>query len=247
VLWNKYAPDNTYQRSGGRIHQNLSNTPVVLEKRDYHINSLLPKVFTTFVAPLNRNQIETMVTFIAPAFNERFETYTFIGSMLCQKDPNWKAIIYHNGPNKWLKYFVESFADSRLTYKESATNTGAWGCYNREDCIQNLVDTEYIVQTSIQDFWIPNAVSAIIEQKGSDFIYWNSINHLAGYHNILESRPEIDHIDWGNFAIKTSIARQIGIRHPEEFTADGLFVTDCMNSGLVNSQVKIPLILTIHN
>jgi hypothetical protein len=188
-----------------------------------------------------------MVTFVAPAFNEKFETYIFIGAMICQKDPNWKAIIYHNGPNKWLKYFVDSFGDKRLIYKESATNTEAWGTYNRIDAINNLVDTKYVVQTSIQDYWFPNTVSSIMEHLEEDFIYWNSINHLAGYENVLDCQPIVDHIDWGNFAIRTDIAKQVGINKPTEFTADGLFVTDCMNSGLIKRQLKLNKVLTIHN
>ena len=188
-----------------------------------------------------------MVTFIATAFNETFDTYIFIGSMLCQHDTNWKAIIYHNGPNKWLKYFVDSFADKRLIYKESPTNTEAWGTFNRIDAVNNWVDTEYVVQTSIQYYWFPNAVKSIGEHQDQDFIYWNSINHLAGYENVLDCQPIVDHIDWGNFAIKTSIARQVGINKPLEFTADGIFVTDCMNSGLIKSQLKLNKILTIHN
>ena len=189
-----------------------------------------------------------MITFIAPAFNEENDPYVFIGSMLCQQNPNWKAIIYHNGPYTRLRYFVDSFGDKRLIYMQSSTNTGAWGCYNRIDAINNVVETEFVIQTSIQDYWLPNAVACILEEaKEHDFIYWNSINHLAGYENILDSEPKKDLIDWGNFAIKTSIAREVGIRQPEEFTADGLFVEDCMKSGLVLNPVKIKKVLTIHN
>lgn len=188
-----------------------------------------------------------MVTFIAPAFNERIESYIFIGAMLCQQDTNWKAIIYHNGPNKWLRYFVDSFADKRLTYRESPVNSGAWGTFNRIDAINNWVDTEYVVQTSIQDYWFPNAVKCIGEHQDMDFIYWNSINHLTGYERLLDCEPIINRIDWGNFAIKTEIARKVGINKPEEFTADGLFVTDCVNSGLIHRQLKLNQILTIHN
>ncbi len=188
-----------------------------------------------------------MVTFIAPAFHEKIESYIFIGAMLCQQDTNWKAIIYHNGPNKWLRHFVDSFADKRLTYRESPENTGAWGTFNRIDAINNWVDTEYVVQTSIQDYWFPNAVKCIGEHQDEDFIYWNSINHLTGYEKLLDCEPIINRIDWGNFAIKTEIARQVGINKPEEFTADGMFVADCMNSGLVHRQLKLNQILTIHN
>jgi hypothetical protein len=188
-----------------------------------------------------------MVTFVAPAFNEQFCCYNFIAAMLCQKNPDWKAIMYHNGPNSWLKCFISSFGDPRLVYKESETNTGAWGAYNRIDALNNIVDTEFVVQTSIQDYWLPNTVDVIMQHSENDFIYWNSINHLAGYEKVLESRPEIDWIDWGNFAVKTEIARQVGIKHPTEFTADGLFVTDLMNSGLITKIVKAEQILTIHN
>lgn len=188
-----------------------------------------------------------MVTFIVPAFNEKIESYIFIGAMLCQTDPNWKAIIYHNGPNNWLKYFVSSFGDSRLIYRESPTNTEAWGTFNRIDALMNIVDTEFVVQTSIQDYWFPNTVACILANREEDFLYWDSINHLNGYDKVLESKPVIDYIDWGNFAIRTEIAKQVGINHPTEFTADGLFVTDCMNSGLVNRQLKLNRILTIHN
>ena len=188
-----------------------------------------------------------MVTFIAPAFNEKFDPFVFIGSMLCQQNRDWKAIIYHNGPNPWLKYIVENYADDRLVYKESIKDTGAWGTYNRIDALNNLVDTPLVVQTSIQDYWLPNAVESIVQSAHHDFIYWNSINHLAGYENVLDCQPVPDHIDWGNFAIKTEIARQVGILHPTEFTADGLFVTDCMASGLVKNPIKLEKILTIHN
>lgn len=206
-----------------------------------------------------------MVTFIATSYDEEFDPYVFIGSMLCQKNRNWKAIIYNNGPNPWLKSVVEesespkfryhpwlkavieSFDDPRPIYKESAENTGGWGCYNRQDAIDNLVDTEYIVQTSIQDYWLPSAVGAILEHSGKDFIYWDSINHLAGYGRVLHSMPVIRYIDWGNFAIKTSIAKQVGIRDPEAYNADGMFVRDCISEGLIKTSAKLNQILTIHN
>jgi hypothetical protein len=188
-----------------------------------------------------------MLTFVAPAYLETHEPYVFIGSLLCQLNPNWKAIIYHNGPNPALQAIVESFGDKRLMYKESEANTGAWGTYNRIDAIKNLVDTPFIIQTSIQDYWLPNAVDSISIHTDQDFIYWNSINHLSGYANILDCRPVVDHIDWGNFAIRTAIAQKVGINHPTEFTADGLFVKDCMESGLAKSMIKLEKVLTIHN
>jgi len=52
---------------------------------------------------------------------------------------------------------------------------------------------------------------------------------------------------WGNFRVKTEIAKKVGISRPTEFCADGIFVHDLMKSGLVKSIRKINKILTIHN
>lgn len=195
-----------------------------------------------------------MITFIAPCYKEKYDYYTFIGSLLCQTNPNWKAIIYHNGVDgayeahtacKQILHYEPKLID-KISFEYSEKNTGKWGCLNRQHCISDLVDTEYIVQTSIQDYWISNAVEEILKRT-EDFIYWNSVNHIVGYDKVLNSQPGIGSIDWGNFAIKTSIAKQVGITHPEAHAADGLFVSECMSKNLIKTQYKIPLILTVHN
>lgn len=193
-----------------------------------------------------------MITFIAPAFNEKYSPLMFIGSMACQTNNNWKAIIFHNGSNPIMEDEVDMIIDKydlndKISYFSSETNTSNWGTYNRKYCISELVTTSHVIQTSIQDYWMPVAVEEISKHLDKDFIHWNSINHLFGYHGMLNSAPEPGRIDWGNFAIKTDIAKKVGIRYPREFTADGLFVKDCLQSGLVKTTTKLPQILTIHN
>lgn len=188
----------------------------------------------------------SQVTFIAPTYNEKYDIYMFCGSMLCQSNYNWKAIIYSNGENSHVREIVHKFQDERLIYHESEHNTGFWGCYNRINALENIVNTELIVQTSIQDYFLPNTVDLILNHREYDFIYWNSLHHYFG-HSLLDAGLHIGGIDWGNFAIKTSIARQVGINHPEAYDADGRFVMDCVNSGLIENRVKLDKILTIHN
>jgi hypothetical protein len=187
-----------------------------------------------------------MITFIAPVHQEVYDPYLFITSMLLQKDPHWKAIIYSNGHNPHCKAIVGHFNDERIRYKESPENSGAWGCYNRIDALNNMVDTEYVCQTSIQDYFTPNAVSEILKYPTTDLIYWDSLHNHIGWDKLT---PELKHsyIDWGNFALKTSIAKAVGINYPEEPTADGYFIQDCMNSQLISSLFKIQKTLTIHN
>jgi hypothetical protein len=47
--------------------------------------------------------------------------------------------------------------------------------------------------------------------------------------------------------MKTSIAKTVGIRHPEDYCADGKFIEDCVASGLLKDNIKLTKILSIKN
>jgi hypothetical protein len=186
-----------------------------------------------------------IVTFVAISYQETNEIYMFIGMLLCQKNPNWKCIIYHDGPNEWMKSVVEQFGDSRITYIEAPENRGAWGAYNRIDGLQ-MVDTDYIIQTTVQEYYLPTTVDEIVNNNKNDLIYWPVIHHSFGY-NILNAEPVRNRMDWSNFALKTRIARKVGINYPEAYIGDGLFIEDVMRSGLVKQKIKLDKILNIKN
>jgi len=188
--------------------------------------------------------MQKAVTFIVICYKEYWEAYMFCASMLLQKNPNWKCIIWHDGPNEELKTIIDSFNDTRFTYIANEENLGSWGAFNRIKALE-MVDTEYVIQTTLQEYYIPITVDKILESK-NDFIYWNTIHHSFGY-RILNSYPKITFIDWSNFAVKTKIAQSVGINHPKEYCCDGMYVEDLMNSGLIKSQIKLPLILNIKN
>lgn len=189
-----------------------------------------------------------LITFIAVAHNESKWDTPFIDSIRAQLSDNWKAVIYHNGHNATLRDRIGFIADHRLIYKESSTDTGVWGCYNRQKAIEEC-DTDYIIQTSIGDYWLPQAVENIQKMldQSPDICLWNSINHLVAPCQMLDSQLAWSKIDWGNFAIRTDIAKKIGIKHPTEYCADWFFIKDVMNSGLIKKTLKCSGILTIHN
>lgn len=181
-----------------------------------------------------------MVTFIATTFEEKNDAHVFLGSMLCQKNPNWKAIVYANGHNQYISSLISNLQDDRITYKFSLENSGYWGCYNRIKALEH-VDTKYVVQTSIQDYYLPNMVEELLK-RDEDLVYWNCLhNHFN--HELLDTKLELDHIDWGSFAIKTCLDAKIN--HPQSFGADGLFIREVVARGV--STHKIEKTLTIHN
>jgi hypothetical protein len=185
------------------------------------------------------------ITFLVPMHYENNNLDMFIGMMLSQTNPNWIIWILHNGINIVAENRAKKYNDKRIKFFQNE-NSNFWGCYNRQNYLKN-VETEYVINSSIHDYYIPIAIQEILSRENDDFIYWQSINHLVGYHTTLDCEPIPGQIDWGNFAVKTDIAKQVGINHPEDFMADGLFVKDLMNSGLISSKSKINNILTIHN
>lgn len=186
-----------------------------------------------------------MITFVATAYKETIDAYQFISCLLLQTNPNWKCIIYCDEPNSYIKKCIETFDDSRISYKENIKATGFWGHYNRQEALYNLVNTEYVIQTSIQDYYTPNTVDLISQNINKyDFIFFNCI-HNHRNHNILISEPKCTFIDWGSFVVKTEIARNIGYII-ESATSDGLFVEECFKIKDLKS-IKIDKVLTVHN
>ena len=187
---------------------------------------------------------KAIVTFVCITYREEWEPYMFIGMLKCMKNPNWKCIIWHDEPNPRLKKIVEDFADDRITYMETE-NRGSWGCYNRADAI-NMVDTDFIIQTTIQEYYLPITVDVIEENKYNDIIIWPCVHHSFDY-TVLVPELRRTKIDWSNFALKTQIAKRVGIPYPDAYMADGLFVEACVASGLVKRKIAIPKILNVKN
>lgn len=189
--------------------------------------------------------IQPIVTFVLISYLETDDLYVSLGSLLCQKNPNWQAIVWHDGPNELTKQIVEDFNDERIVFKCSDERRQSWGIYNRIDGY-NTVTTPFIVNATVQEYFTPNAVEEIAKHLDCDFIHWNVIHHSFNYY-ILNSDLKIGRIDWSNFAIKTEIAKQVGVNNPTHYCADGIFVEDCYKSGLLKTVFKLDKIITIKN
>lgn len=189
------------------------------------------------------------ITFIAPAYNEEVYNRHLIDSLMMQTDDRWNCIIYHNGANNKMREWVESYNDNRLIYKESPTNTGHGGCYNRIEALGH-VTTSHVIQTSIQDYYLKWAVELILrrlEETNADMCFWDSINHLSGY-EVLNTKLELSYIDWGNFCWPVEIARAIGVPKIEEsITNDWEAIRKGLRENRLKKLTKIANILTIHN
>jgi len=196
-----------------------------------------------------------LLTFIAPAHNEPDYDRAFVTSMLAQICQDFHAIVFHNGPDKtFMSFWIQEqnvgwdeVHGDHIQFKQSGIDSGNWGTSNRQIAITECT-TEYIIQTSISDYWLPQAVEYILKglETKPDILVWNSVNHLVGPCRVLDAQLAWSKLDWGNFAIKTEIAKQVPIRQTE-YCADWLFVKDCIDRGLIKTAKKLDALLTIHN
>jgi len=187
-----------------------------------------------------------MITFIAAAYKETTEAMVFLSSLITQTNPNWKCIVYCDAPNEYIKKLIISLNDSRIMYYENESPKGYLGHYNREYALQNLVDTDFVIQTSIQDYYCPIAVEEILRYSDKhNFIFFDGVSHL-NYGQTLNTEPRKERIDWGNFAIRTSIAKRNGINNLESPTCDGEFVEECFKNYSIQ-WFKSNKVLTFHN
>lgn len=186
------------------------------------------------------------LTIVAAAYREIYEPYMFVHSMLSQTNKNWKCIIYCDEPNQHVIDAVSIFKDERFKVVSNETATGYWGHFNRKRALHEMVDTEFVMQTSIQDYYTPNAIDEILSYSNSyDFIYFDMIhNHYA--YDVLHTTPEVDRIDWGSYAVRTSIAREVDIENPKIHNSDGWFAQKCFYTPKVRS-VKLHKIYAVHN
>lgn len=169
----------------------------------------------------------------------------FCSSLLLQKDSRWNCVVFCNGRNEGIETRMQRYLqDGRFSYVESVADSGHWGCFNRITAL-NFINTQYVVNTSIQDYYTPNATGEILSHAGSDIIYWDCIHNHHQW-AVLTTALEMTRIDWGCFAVKTEIAKAVGINNPTSCAADGLFIADVLGAGYHNNQ-KINKILTVHN
>jgi hypothetical protein len=188
-----------------------------------------------------------MITFVAVAHDETLEPYIFITSLLLQTNPNWKCIVFCDGSNKNIEYIIKNFNDPRISYYESEKVKGCWGNANRKHALDCIVDTEFVIQASIQDYYVPVFVEEINKYTNNyDFIYYNCVHNHIDY-EILNSKIEVAKIDWGSFVVKTSIAKEVGIEDFCNPLTDGMFVKRCFEKNLNIKHFKIKKCLFIHN
>ena len=196
-----------------------------------------------------------MIEFIIPTYNRPYQLLTILGSIFSQTNTNWKIHVIadadYEGYSEIKKLFNINSNKIKFTQLNGPHND--WGHTPRLYGLENATE-EWIVMSGDDNYYTPNFVNEFIQNidNNTNFIYCDMLHnhnttHTSAYKYFV-SKPEINYIDIGNFATRTSFAKQISFNRGS-YAADGEFVekyitTFCKEN---NNIKKIEKALYIHN
>ena len=220
---------NAFYEQVRALGKNVSQVTVDVKKGylwDTHIRGHFNRwkeheeVFPIIVSPI----IEKKVTVICPIYQSFPQ---IISSLICQTHKNWSLILIHDGQNSTgLAKIVENYNDSRVFYIETPERKHNWGHHLRKWALNEIKegklvpDTDYIVITNPDNYYIPTFMEEMVKGFTSDkvatycssFVHGYTSNQPDGTYRfgVLQTKLELGWLDCGGAMVKKDVACDIG-------------------------------------
>ena len=187
------------------------------------------------------------ITIAIPFYRGHGYLRAAIGSVLRQKNPNWRLIVCDDGPEPGTREVVASFGDARLRYERNERNLGMAGNWNR--CL-DLADTDLVNLLHNDDELVPNYVdemlkaaeqdpeaaaffcrAKVIDSKGQET--FSAIDFVKRFFRpktrgplVLHGPPAIEALARGNFIMCPTVCYRKSRLEQNRFSPDWRFVLD---------------------
>lgn len=188
----------------------------------------------------------SLVTFILPTYDREYELIMALSSLQAQTNPNWKAIIIVDNPDRSNADIIkEDIYDKRISIHHLDKRHNDWGHTPREVGKQ-MSDSQYVLMTGDDSYYMPTFVEELskIAVESPGMIYWDMVHSHYDY-QYFKCSPAFNQIDMGAFATRTDLAKQIKLN--TTYAADGEFVEEFKKRFLGEGIVKINKVLFVHN
>jgi glycosyltransferase involved in cell wall biosynthesis len=194
---------------------------------------------------------------VVPTYNHKHKLEVIINCFLSQTVSDWMLTIVSDGPPD-IEYntIIERYSDiDNISFHYLHKRYNDWGHTPREYGLYQG-DSEWTVMTGYDNYYVPTFIEEFsrVSQNidNCEFIFCDLIhNHLRdgiSYNKYMDSKLEVDHIDIGNFATKTSTLREVGFPF-RSFAADWelVKVLKSVISEKGGNIVKLNQTLYVHN
>lgn len=184
-----------------------------------------------------------MITFIISSFQDN---PICTNSLLEQKDPNWRAIVVHDGPA--LPDQLRCKDDPRIKYYQTVARQNDTGDSTKAFGLTQLTDQDELVcYTNMDNYYTPEFVrqmNATLQNPNLDGAYCNCLHNYFLW-NVLDCSLGCGGIDCGCFVMRASIAKIIGWKGRGPFS-DWHMIHSMLSEGFKNIE-KVNRILFVHN
>ena len=171
------------------------------------------------------------ITIVVSSYKGYNEVRCIVYSFLCQKLSNWEMIVGHDGPDEMFKEVAKEFEQyNNIRWFATKERENVWG-YNVRNQAINMINTEWVVNTNDDNYYVPIYTQELSKYTDVDIIYYDCVhNHEIPFssngssYGMLIPRLQQDHIDLGQYAIKTSLLKQHRF-NKDNPAADGELIT----------------------
>jgi glycosyltransferase involved in cell wall biosynthesis len=204
---------------------------------------------------IKKHKIVNKFNIVIPTYNSNPMLDVIINCFLSQDSDNWNITVVSDGHDDNLSKFVERYQQDNIAFYVLHKRYNDWGHTPREYGIYQS-DCEYTIMTGFDNYYVPTFIKEFdnatkifpnVDMVFCDFVL-NHIRDGLPYNGHIESKLEVNFIDIGNFATKTSLLKEVGFKW-RNFAADWSLVEELKikipeRNGNV---VKIPQTLYVHN
>lgn len=170
-----------------------------------------------------------------------------------QTDPNWELHILQDGPNPAIREIVRAVDTSGKFVLHELPKAGYWGFPHREAFIQSQpssTDT-WICLTNDDNYYAPVFVEymrQIATRPHVGMVMCDFATRNRKW-NVIESKPEFDHILMGAFMVRMDVAQAVKFRDYSDVFSDSRWVEDLRDHLCeIGLQIaRIPHVLFVHN
>jgi hypothetical protein len=135
---------------------------------------------------------------------------------------------------------MNGYLSDTIQFTATEHRMNDWGHSVRDFGLHNYAQSEYVLLTNADNYYVPVFVEEIVKAVESNkeirpsFIYYNCIhNHdnlwfiPSGSYGMLNTQLSKSWIDIGSAVVKTSLAKKTGFTH-RNYEADWLYFSDCL-------------------
>lgn len=190
------------------------------------------------------------IEFAISTYKNPHHVATMLGCLCAQTNPNWKAHVItetiYDGYYR-IKNFYSDHPQIKFTELNGPFND--WGHSQRLYGMMQASE-EWVVMTGDDNYYCPIFVDQLLSVVNSDtnFVYTDMLHNHHNYLEYFVSEPEVNRIDIGNFATRSSLAKVVPF-NKSLHNGDGFYVVEYIRRycNLPGSVKKISKALYVHN